>query len=130
MQAPAQETIPHYLSKTSYHADRLFRVLYALSLLISVAYVAIRVVYIATGRVNIRPPEDANDRELANVERQNRVAVVYSIIVLVAEIGGIVLIHAGQQMFTRQRTLFAEVTPSNVQRLSEARHCLVATARG
>lgn len=96
--------MPHYLAKTTLHKDRLFRVLYALSILVNLAYFVIRIVYIITGRVKVRAPDEDNatDANLAAVRRQNSAAIAYSIVVLIAEFGGFVLVHAGQQMFTRQ----------------------------
>lgn len=103
--------MPHYLAKTTLHKDRLFRVLYALSILVNLAYFVIRIVYIITGRVKVRAPDEDNatDANLAAVRRQNSAAIAYSIVVLIAEFGGFVLVHAGQQMFTRQVRIFRSI---------------------
>ena len=114
--------LPHYLCETTYKKDRLFRVLYAISVLINVAYFAVRVAYIVTGRVKVTAAADATDQELSRVQRQNDAAVIYSSLVLVAELGGFVLVHLGQQMFTRQRTKFTTMTDDNVARLRTVRH--------
>lgn len=72
-----------------------------------------------TGRVQIlaAPPEE--DDSDSNVDLQNRTALVYSIVVLVAELGGFVLVHAGQQMFWRQRTKWALMDERNVAGMRE-----------
>lgn len=117
----ARANVPHYLCETSYKKDRLFRVLYALSVLINAAYFAVRIAYIVTGRVKVTAAIDANDKELSRVARQNDAALIYSILVLVAELGGFVLVHLGQQMFTRQRTNFTTMTDDNVARMRTVR---------
>ena len=116
--------VPHFLSKTTLHRDKLFRALYGISLIVNVAYFALRIAYIVTGRVKVQAPPDATDAMLARIERQNSAAVVYSIIVLVAEVGGFILVHIGQQMFIKQKTQFAKMTPGNVTRMAQVRHLL------
>ena len=99
----------------------MFKALYIISILVNVAYFAIRIVYIVTGRVKVSAPEDASESQLDAVATQNKSAVIYSSIVLVAELGGFVLVHVGQQMFTRQRTQFAEMTADNVSKMAQVR---------
>ena len=121
-----RKPVPHYLSKTTLHKDRLFRIMYVLSVLVNIAYFALRLVYICTGRVKVAAPEDASQSELDAAEKQNDSALTYSIIVLVAELGGFVLVHAGQQMFTKQRTQFAKMTDENVAKMDEVCACSFA----
>lgn len=113
------KAVPHYLSKTIYQQDRTFRWLFAFSVLFSVAYFAVRVVYIVTGRVKVGMTADASPEQIRNVNRQNNSAIIYSSIVLVAEFGGFLLTHLGQQMFTRQRTRFGKMTDTNVERMKQ-----------
>eukprot|EP00892_Ulva_mutabilis_P010707 jgi/Ulvmu1/8008/UM004_0244.1 len=115
---PSQtKPVPHYLSKTIYRQDRTFRWLFAFSVLFSVAYFAVRVVYIVTGKVKVGLPADASSDQIKSINRQNQSAIIYSSIVLVAEFGGFLLIHLGQQMFTRQHTRFGKMTDANVERM-------------
>lgn len=113
----AAKPVPHYLSKTIYRQDRTFRWLFAFSVLFSMAYFAVRIVYIVTGKVKVGLPADATAEQIRTISRQNQSATVYSSIVLVAEFGGFLLIHLGQQMFTRQRTRFGKMTDANVERM-------------
>ena len=101
--------------------DRTFKFLYVISILINVAYFALRIVYIVTGRVKVTAPANASQSQLDAAATQRSAAVVYSIIVLVAELGGFVLVHVGQQMFTRQQTQFATMTPDNVSKMAQVR---------
>lgn len=118
------KSVPHYLSKTMYRQDRTFCWLFAFSVLFSVAYFAIRVVYIVTERVKVGMTSDATPEQIRNVKRQNDSAIIYSSIVLVAEFGGFLLTHLGQQMFTRQRTRFGKMTDANVERMKQVQPLL------
>lgn len=133
LQSPRSKRVPHYLAETTLHKDRLFRYLYGISIFINVVYFALRIVYIVTGKVKVRPPdgETATEEQLQAVEDQNAWAIVYSSIVLVAEFGGFILVHVGQQMFTRQKTKFAKMSPENVAKMSQVllRCCALPSTR-
>jgi hydrogenase maturation factor len=116
--------VPHYLSRTTLHKDRLFRYLYVISILINFIYFAVRVFYIWSGRVKVTAPSNASMKELKAANAQNGAAMIYSAIVLVAELGGFVLVHVGQQMFTKQKTNFAKMTTDNIAKMAKVRPTL------
>jgi hypothetical protein len=113
--------VPHFLCETTCRKDRFYRFLYGVSIFINAIYFALRVFYIVTGRVKVSKPSNASGETLKEIERQNNVALLYSSIVLVAEFGGFVLVHIGQQMFTRQKTKFTTMNADNVERMEHVR---------
>jgi hydrogenase maturation factor len=113
--------VPHFLCETTCSKDRFYRFLYGLSVFINVLYFALRIFYIITGKVKVSKPSNASEGTLAQIERQNNVALLYSTIVLVAEFGGFVLVHVGQQMFFRQKTKFTKMNVDNVERMDHVR---------
>ena len=114
------EPVPHYLSKTTYIQNHTFRRLFGLSIFFSFTYFALRVVYIAMNKVKVVVnPDNASAEALRDVERQNRAALVYSTIILFAELGGFILVHVGQQMFTRQKTKFGKMPDVNVAKMKQ-----------
>lgn len=113
------EPVPHYLSKTTYIQNHTFRRLFGLSIFFSFVYFALRVVYIAMNNVKVAVPADSTPETLRLVERQNRVALLYSTIILCAELGGFILVHVGQQMFTRQKTKFGKMPDVNVEKMKQ-----------
>lgn len=115
----AGEPVPHYLSDTQYIQNKTFRRLFGLSIFFSFVYFALRVVYIAMGKVKVAVPADSSAETLREVDRQNRAALVYSTIILCAELGGFILVHVGQQMFTRQKTKFTRMPDLNVERMKQ-----------
>lgn len=113
------EPVPHYLSKTTYIQNHTFRRLFGLSIFFSFTYFALRVVYIAMNKVMVVRPENATPEALRDIERQNRAALVYSTIILCAELGGFILVHVGQQMFTRQKTKFGKMPDANAEKMKQ-----------
>ena len=111
--------MPHYLSKTTYIQNHTFRRLFGLSIFFSFTYFALRVVYIAMNKVMVVRPENVTPEALRDIERQNRAALVYSTIILCAELGGFILVHVGQQMFTRQKTKFGKMPDANVEKMKQ-----------
>lgn len=116
------EPVPHYLSKTTYIQNHTFRRLFGLSIFFSFTYFALRVVYIAMNKVKVvRPPPDSSADTLREIDRQNRAALLYSTIILCAELGGFILVHVGQQMFTKQKTKFGKMPDANVEKMKQVR---------
>jgi hypothetical protein len=113
------EPAPYYLSNTTFIQNHTFRRLFGLSIFFSFAYFALRVVYIAMNKVKVAVPADSSAETLREVDRQNRAALVYSTIILCAELGGFILVHVGQQMFTRQTTKFTKMPDVNVEKMKQ-----------
>lgn len=114
--------IPHFLSKTTLKPNHRFRILFVLSVIVSFLYFAVRVIYLATGRGKFQIPPGATAEERARLEAVNTgYSLWWSCVVLIAELGGFVLVHVGQQMFTKQKTKFTIMTEENVARMEQVR---------
>lgn len=117
----APSDVPHYFAKTTTRPNYLYRFLYALSIVASLIYIGVRVYYIASGRSSLRIPRNVlgNQAVIQDLRDGFTYSYAWSTVVLLAEIGGFILVHVGQQMFTRQDTTFEPMTEAAVQKLRQ-----------
>lgn len=62
---------PHYHSRTALRVNYLYIFLYALSIIASIFYFVVRVVYIATGRASVKIPQNATFETTIDGRRTN-----------------------------------------------------------
>ena len=155
-------TAIHYYAKTTYRNNYFYWFLFALSIIASLFYFIVRIIYIAQGNsapklpLNLefvdptRPGDSVQDQivtlaellpagmgvgdslsdellaqpQFANLRKEideDTYSYWWSCVVLLAEIGGFILVHISQQMFVRQDTKFYPLPPQHVQKLRDVR---------
>jgi len=109
--------VPHFLAKTIIRTNRPFMVLFALSVALSVVYFAIRILFLI---------------QVTDEYRRNTssFSMPWSIVVMVAELGGFILTHVGQQMFWKQDTIFKPMSTFMRNKMESVRREGIEGARG